>query len=426
MKQEIPPPPDVPPTITPRGKAMVIMLLLLIFGVPLFLFLRQGRMRNRPSVKLEKSIQKAGLDALRSQDPAFDEKAFADRTRAVVNRVNEAWLLGHMGQARRVISDGVYVRFSTQLRLLAADKLRNAMADFSLLSVELASAESDPQWDTVHVKIVAQARDQDLPLSLSKEEGERLLRAAPLSQYQEIWSFVRRRGQHSKQGIPALQGRCPSCGAELPLSEVVRCDYCKALINSGEHDWVLAEITQPEEWRASATLAAVEGLEQLRERDQSVSRQELEDRASVLFWKWIEAVGTDKLDKLARFCVASPVDNRQQLGLTPQQLRQVAVGSAELERIESTAEQDQAHLEIRWSASVGKSEPVGHIMHLTLARSSVVRSQRGLSSLDCPVCGGPLAASDDPSCGYCGTALGGGKHEWSLLAVRPDAQTSKT
>ena len=33
--------------------------------------------------------------------------------------------------------------------------------------------------------------------------------------------------------------KCPSCGADLPLSEVVKCEYCQAIVNSGEHDWVL-------------------------------------------------------------------------------------------------------------------------------------------------------------------------------------------
>ena len=32
---------------------------------------------------------------------------------------------------------------------------------------------------------------------------------------------------------PALEGKCPSCGADLPLGEVVKCEYCKALVNSG-------------------------------------------------------------------------------------------------------------------------------------------------------------------------------------------------
>ena len=40
----------------------------------------------------------------------------------------------------------------------------------------------------------------------------------------------------------------------------------------------------------------------------------------------------------------------------------------------------------------------------------------------CPVCGGQLAKSDETTCPYCSSTLGGGKHEWALLAVseRPE------
>ena len=37
---------------------------------------------------------------------------------------------------------------------------------------------------------------------------------------------------------------CPNCGAPLAGGETIKCRYCGALVCSGEHDWVLAEITQ--------------------------------------------------------------------------------------------------------------------------------------------------------------------------------------
>ncbi|HMY60014.1 MAG TPA: hypothetical protein PK472_17250, partial [Pseudomonadota bacterium] len=275
-------------------------------------------------------------------------------------------------------------------------------------------------WDTVHVKIVGEARDRDVSVSLSPSEALSQTKKAELGQYHEVWSFVRRRGKHSKKGIPALEGKCPSCGADLPLGEVVKCEYCKALVNSGEHDWVLAEITQPEEWRAEPAVGDISGLDELRERDPQVSRQEIEDRASVMFWKWIEAKATGKLDKLNRFCVKPPTTetDRSELSLEPSKLSQVAVGSAELESVLTGGEQDYAYVEIMWSASVDGREPMTFTHVLALGRSATAKSRRGMSSLDCPECGGALAGSDAVTCQYCGTKLAGGKHEWALFAVQ--------
>jgi hypothetical protein len=190
-------------------------------------------------------------------------------------------------------------------------------------------------------------------------------------------------------------------------------------VNSGEHDWVLAEITQPEEWRSEAVEGEVAGLEELRQRDPSVSRQELEDRASVIFWKWIEARSTGKREKLARFSVLPPTSQgaAESLGLQPAKLDKVAVGSAEVQGVEEVEGQVRVPVEIRWSAGIDGRPPVGMVHLFVLARASTATSKRGLSSLDCPACGGQLAESDAVTCSYCGEQLGGGKHEWALLAV---------
>lgn len=403
----------------PSAGTIVVICLLVLLVVWIIIVNRRKQAPERATIDVDHGLQKEGLDALKTQDPGFDPQAFVTRTRSVVAKVNEAWLAGNMGPARRFISDGVYVRFQTQLGLLKADGLRNVMTDWRVVSADLLAAVADPLWDTVHVKIVGEARDKDVALSLTDEQAKREVGKQPLSQYHEVWSFVRRRGKKSKQGVPALEGKCPSCGADLPMSDVVKCEYCQALVNSGEHDWVLAEITQPEEWDGTPGVYDVQGLGELRQRDASVSRQELEDRGSVVFWKWIEARATGKNDKLRRFSVGDPKDPNTalELGLAPAKLRQVAVGSAELDEVSNEGAMDHAIVLIRWSASVDGGEPRSMEHGFTLARATDARSKRGMSSLDCPVCGGQLANSDDPKCGYCGATLSGGKHEWALAGV---------
>ncbi len=391
------------------------LLVVLIVVVIIIIVVAQSR-RARPEraqVAVNAEAQSEGLAALRREDPGFEPASFAERTKQTMAKVNVAWCAGNMGPARRLISDGVYVRFQTQLALLKAQGLRNVMLDWKPTLVDLVAAEADALWDTIHVKVAAEARDADVAADLAQPEAEKKARGNALQPYQEVWSFVRRRGKKSKGGLPALEGHCPGCGADLPLSEVVRCEFCKAIVNSGEHDWVLAEITQPEEWGATAT-GEVVGMEALRARDPSVSRQELEDRASVMFWKWIEALVTGNRAKLDRFCLTKGEPATEQ-----QDLKQVAVGSSEVRGVVAGADGglDHAHLEITWSASVNGAEPSGMSVRVVLARSSTATSKRGLSSLDCPNCGGALADSDAIKCTYCGEALAGGKWEWALESI---------
>ena len=409
------------------------VILILIVTVLIYRYLK-GRRANsgdgeRAKIDVDTTQAQAGIEALRKHDEGFDPQAFVERTRAVAAKVNEAWLAGSMGASRRVISDGVYTRFMTQLQLLKADGLRNVMADWRIVSADILAAEADENWDTVHVRIVGAARDMNVQIGQSDADVKKQVGRAKLDEYHEVWSFIRRRGKKSKKGVPALEGQCPNCGAPLPLGDVVTCDHCQALINSGEHDWVLAEITQPEEWRPRAATEEIAGLAALRTREATLSRQELEDRASVIFWKWVEARTAGKADKLARFCVKSPADAQvaAELLMTPAKLRDVAVGSADLKRVEPSATGqagtlDRAVVEIRYSAAVDGGESDFDILEFVLARQADApqhaKFKRGLCSLDCPECAGQLATSDATTCTSCGATLGGGKQEWALLAVR--------
>lgn len=394
------------------GQALIFFIIVAIVVIYV-LVKKNAASGERATVQVDTAARDDGLAALRAQDPSFDVDAFTRRTADVMAKVNEAWCAGNMGPARRFISDGVYVRFQAQLQILKQQGLRNAMADWRVVGGELLQAESDAQWDTVHMRMTGSARDADVPATLTAQQAADKAKSAPQQQYQEVWSFLRRRGMKSKAGVPALEGKCPNCGADLPISDVVRCEFCKAVVNSGEHDWVLAEITQPEEWRPSAVSDDIQGFTALEQKDATISRQELEDRASVVFWKWIDARISGSRVKLERFCLTPgqpPVDHVQ--------LRDVAVGSAELVSVEvDNGGYDRCEIDVVWSARVNGGEPQNQTSRVILTRLTSVTSKRGLSSLDCPNCGGPLADSDLAKCNYCGEPLAGGKAEWSLEAV---------
>lgn len=401
------------------GMIVGITLAVAIVVIALVVVLSRSK-KERAKITVDTGLQQRAILALQKQDPGFNQGAFVERTRATMAKVNEAWLSGSMVPARRLISDGVFIRFQTQLALLKADGLKNWMADWSVVSADILAAEADDNYDSIHMKVVGKARDLEVPFATPKEEADRKAKSAPLEEYHEVWSFIRRRGQKSKDGVPALEGRCPSCGADMPLSESVRCEFCKAVANSGEHDWVLAEITQPEEWMPGAVVDKIPGFSALKLKDPTVSRQELEDKASVIFWKWIEAKVTGKLDNLARYSLGKPEPGR--LELAKVKLREVAVGSSEVVKVEAgqpgvEGSIDQVLIEIRWSASVEGRPPEGMIHVFVLQRPASLQSKRGLASLDCPNCAGPLPESDAAFCSYCGEAFTGGKQEWALSTV---------
>jgi hypothetical protein len=87
--------------------------------------------------------------------------------------------------------------------------------------------------------------------------------------------------------IARLQGHCPNCGAEFTGGATNTCEFCGAIVNSGNYDWVLSEITQGSEFVGAN--AAVDGLARARQTDPELTTELLEERAALIFWRWVDA-----------------------------------------------------------------------------------------------------------------------------------------
>jgi hypothetical protein len=141
----------------------------------------------------------------------------------------------------------------------------------------------------------------------------------------------------------------------------------------------------------------------------------------VVFWKWIAARASDNPTPLARFTGGTlDLAGREALLLDPATLRQVAVGSADLLGVEldSAEGRERAVVEVRWSAAAKDGEePEPRAHRVVLARTAGEKGPSGLSTLDCPSCGGALADSDAVRCSYCGETLAGDARAWTLESV---------
>jgi hypothetical protein len=361
------------------------------------------------------------LAQIKERDPGFDEDAFIARATKTELAIQDAWSRGDMAPSRRFMSDGLHRRFAAQLAIMKGQGVRNALAEHAVTSASIFAAETGSHFDALHVVFEAKAKDAEVPATLSYEEAMAKAGRASVTTWTEVWSFLRRPGAKTAEGEDAF-GKCPACGAPLPDGgEAVVCGHCKALVNSGEHDWVLAEITQPEEWRSGST-GEVPGLAALAARDPAFNRQAAEDRASYVFWRWVEALATGAERPLAK--CASPELRAQvadQAKAGPAKLFKTAVGSVDLVGCEAGAEggRDRFHVRILWSSARSNKEAPVHAAHvLTLGRKAGARDAGALSHAHCPSCLGPLNENDAPTCDYCGAKLDAGDADWVLEAVR--------
>jgi hypothetical protein len=369
------------------------------------------------------------VSKLKQKDPAFDLLALFDKTKKLFLDVQLAWFRRDLPSVRPFLSDASFQRLTTQSRLMQAQGIRDAIADVQLLDLQIIGLEQDEWFDTVHIRVKASMRDTDVPASFTDEQAQSAARKIAADSFVEVWSFVRKPGAQTKIGEDLYQGKCPNCGAPFKGGAANSCEACGAIVNSGNYDWVLSEITQGMEFVRNDV--GVEGLAKARQTDPALNTEVLEDRASLCFWRWIEAQSQASPTPLAK---VATVQFQARLAAEAQALKaqsrrkvflECAVGAVQTRSVQVGEGVDLAHFEIRWSARQGigpldekpPSLPtVPQRWVFTLARKSgaVTPTQAGMATDRCPQCNAPLSDSASTSCDFCGTPLAGGDRDWVL------------
>jgi len=333
-----------------------------------------------------------------------------------------------MSPARAFISDGIKERFSLQIEMQQAEAYRNVMKHVEVLEAETVAVYSDDQFDTIHVSIRASAVDYDVSL----KNGRKIRGHKSAEEFVEIWSFHRRRGAQTLTRAGSMEGNCPNCAAPLNIQDRVECQSCGSVVNSGEHDWVLAEITQVSEWSLPDPTHRVSGLQTLQQSDPAFSIQHIEDRTSVMFYR-INAAHFFHDTGYAEPILSSGIEGIPRMAdLAKNQFwKNPAVGKVETLSVQSSPDQqsDEVRVVVRWSGELREGDPRGnhrvvkpqaiysHVYVLSRMKGVTSSPERTFSSSGCSSCGAPIAVSKEDQCSFCGTPLTDGKHDWVLVDI---------
>jgi predicted lipid-binding transport protein (Tim44 family)/uncharacterized tellurite resistance protein B-like protein len=388
----------------------------------------QGHVIRLGALAGDVNRRSAALVQIREGDPGFDENLFGQRTRAAFLKIQQAWSAQDLSGVRAFISDGIHERFSLQLLEQRELGYRNAMDNVTVGAVEIVELEARGLFDVVTVRINAAAADYQVSL----KDGRVLSGSKAVEPFVEYWAFLRRHGTKTEPGRPTLiEGNCPNCGSAIEMNQSANCQHCGATLRSGQYDWVLAEITQASEWAPSGG-ADVPGVARLREADPGFNLQQLEDRASVMFWRRAMAdrkgtVGPLRKMATAEFC------QRYEQRLGEQEVKaffgDCGVGAVETIGIVCGGEMDQALVKIRWAGSRfvldRKGQPQRTDRYLVteslfvLGRKAGGQTQvdRVISSAHCPNCGAPETDTAADTCEFCGEVLNDGTRDWVLMDV---------
>lgn len=391
----------------------------------------------RPIQRLERSRLNfpspgPALQQISTRDPSFDLDAFRARTRTVFHAIQEAWFLRQLPKSRQLMSDGLFRRFTTLETIMRLEGRRDALADDQVKNARIVTATTTEAFDIVTVRLDASMRDTDVPSDTTDEKARAAAKKQPSDSFTELWTFVRRPGAKTREGFDLGQGKCPNCGADFTGGMANTCEYCKAIVNSGNYDWVLTEITQEDEFLPPARGAP--GMDGLHARDPNAAPEVLEDRALLLFWKWLETFAADDpgvLRKLARpemlAQVAGVLSRMKAKGVSPV-VKVPAVGGADVAAVEvDDGGWDRVHVDVRWSGTVAldpddalgrlAQRPRRHVVQMVRRTGAKTSPGTGVATERCGNCSAPLSDSDSTACEYCGHDLAGGETDWTLERV---------
>ncbi len=328
--------------------------------------------------------------------------------------IQNAWSNGKMDPVRSILSDGVYHRFQIQLDMNRLQGLRNQVDKPTLLEAKILGETFFGRYCSVNLLIRGRVVDTDFDLKTNQ-----IAKGGQATVFQEIWAFTRLSSSHILNPLQSL-ANCSKCAAPLTDAGGSRCSHCGAVLNSGSNDWVLSEITQSEVWQPNEggdlesfyqDLPSIAGTDS----KDWLSPQELEDRASVVFIRYHNALHRGNLGSLNIFLSPELLRKLQSQNLEKPTF-QLAVGSVELQGFAKVENDMRAWIRIKYSSAENPREE-GTFRERVLVFSKALTAAQGkgnMSSMTCPSCGGPIESSDQAKCAYCEALLSSPETNWVL------------
>ncbi|MFC2172907.1 cytochrome c oxidase assembly factor Coa1 family protein [Acidobacteriota bacterium] len=419
----------------------------LIFSAIIFAIFRHLKRIDKRLISHATALTRA----MRERQVTVDPDQFVTRVTSGFIALQRAWEQQELKGVRHLVSDALHESFlwriDLQKRLGYHDVIVKASrvriqpweyyrrGPFESLTVAITSPlvtrdrryRSDvPRTDVDDraQKIINIDFQSSKPFRMTRagQSGREVMRGSAIS---ECWTFVRRRTTQTRaEGL--LERKCPGCGAGLEMAQTADCSHCGAHLLSGEHDWVLTEITQLEEFQAREA-AVPPGFAQLKNQDAEITQQHIEDRAAVLFQRLRAAERARDASLLAGVARAVHRDSLLQNKSNRLFLADIKVHHVDVAAVRCGTERNLALVEVLWSATVYVKEKEKLTRRkganwsirswLLLERSSSARSRldHALLSAHCSACGAPHAAGDGGVCAFCGIALEDGSQGWLLV-----------
>lgn len=337
--------------------------------------------------------------------------------------IQKGWQNHDLSKVRKFISDGVYQRFTTQFNIMNILEQKNVIYDIKIHDITIVNTREENEYAildaAIHATIVDQYQSTKYPQF--NQGGS--------DTFVEYWSFIRKKNVDAAKDL-YFTSNCPKCGNSLPddAGEISKCNSCGTLTNSGDYDWVLAEITQTVDYNANGfkkERVVSKKLLDVYKKDPNFSIQMMEDKASNAFLQILTARTKGKAELARRFAsdaYYNRLENEVKIDKDKAYVR-LYLNHVDLVNGYSKNNMDYLVFNIKYTKQQlkldgGKGILLDHApcsLHkvMVMTRASNASPAKGqLYAHSCPNCAGPIEDTIDTKCSYCGETLNSPNFEW--------------
>ena len=169
----------------------------------------------------QRTVLPMTIEDLKKQDPAFSEEKMKEKIGNLYVRMQECW------------------QFNAQLNSLIKAGKTNYVDDIAVLGVDLTGFGQDDKHDIVTALVRVRIKDY----TVDDATGAVVSGSKTAEKFMTYeWTMIRTKGAKSFERTEDAAKNCPNCGAPLDLNATAKCQYCGAVIQSADFDWVIKTI----------------------------------------------------------------------------------------------------------------------------------------------------------------------------------------
>lgn len=181
----------------------------------------------------------AAIAQIKVTDPGFNEQIFKDKAQNAFFKIQEAWEKQDINIARPFASDSIIQRYTTQISDLKSRGEKNILENIVIGNMNIVEVRNDNAFNYIVTQIDASCADYTV-----NAQGKMISGSKSINGFTEYWTFIRTVNVVTDNNKQLKDNKCPNCGAALEVSATGKCNYCGAVVSSGQYDWVLSQIDQ--------------------------------------------------------------------------------------------------------------------------------------------------------------------------------------